>query len=82
MYKILKYGKARKWPIANALPRRLELTNKQSTRIDCDISVCCDADDRQDYIELGAHDGEREDGSGEETFECRSGGLEIQFPWI
>ena len=22
------------------MPRRLELTNKQSTRIDCDISIC------------------------------------------
>ena len=30
----------RKWPKPKALPRRLEFTNKQSTRIDCDISVC------------------------------------------
>ena len=38
--KNLECWKMRKWPKPKALPRRLELTNKQSTRIDCDISIC------------------------------------------
>ena len=38
--KILECWKMRKWPKPKALPRRLKFTNKQSTRIDCDISIC------------------------------------------